>query len=111
MVTEVDPAGLAEWHADAEPVLIVDVRTGVEFDLGHVPGSVNVPMTDLMDRIEDLEFPSRLVVVCEVGEVSAQAARLIEAYEGIGPEQTIANLAGGYRAWSAEMGQSVSRSE
>lgn len=107
-MTEVDPAELDAWQEDGEPLLIIDVRTAPEFDLGHVPDSVNVPMAELTDRIEDITFPPRVVVVCEVGALSSQAARLIDAYEGVGEEHTIANLAGGYRAWRAATDQSVS---
>lgn len=101
MVTNIEPATLEDWLSGDEPVLVVDIRTGPEYEIGHVPGSVNVPLTQLATRLESLDLPRRVVVVCEVGELSIRAGRIIEAYEGVGEDHTVTSLDGGYRAWKA----------
>lgn len=34
---------------------IVDVRTPGEFSMGHVTGSINIPLNELPERIEELK--------------------------------------------------------
>lgn len=100
MVREISAATLDGWLSDeqADPLLI-DVRTEPEYELGHVPGSRNVPMAGLTDELDIVEYAERIVTVCEVGELSAQAGALIQAYEGVDEDVTVANLASGYRGW------------
>ncbi len=48
---------------------ILDVRTPEEFARGHIPGAVNIPVSDLATRAQEL-MPFRneeIVVYCEVG--------------------------------------------
>lgn len=101
MVTNIDPGTLEDWLSGDEPLLVVDIRTEPEYELGHVPGSVNVPLAQLATRLDSLDLPRLVVVVCEVGELSVRAGRIIEAYEGVGEDHTVASLDGGYRAWKA----------
>ena len=45
----------AEDLADAtENALILDVRSSREFDIGHLPGAVNIPRVELRNRLEEL---------------------------------------------------------
>ncbi|MFB6114578.1 MAG: rhodanese-like domain-containing protein [Halodesulfurarchaeum sp.] len=99
MVSEIPVATLRNWRQDEESLCILDIRTRAEYDLGHIPESRNVPMDQLIAGIESIEPSSRIVLVCEVGELSVKAGRLIEAYDGIDEGQTVASLEGGYRAW------------
>lgn len=101
MVTNIDPGTLQAWLSADEPVLVVDIRTEPEYEIGHVPESVNVPLAQLATRLDSRDLPRRIVVVCEVGELSVRAGRVIEAYEGVGEDHTVASLDGGYRAWKA----------
>lgn len=58
-------------YRTAKRAALIDVRTPEEFQEGHIPGSVNVPL----DRLESLPFPSgtTLYVYCHSGARSAQA--------------------------------------
>lgn len=100
MVREISAARLEEWITEEGPgPLIIDVRTEPEYELGHVPGSTNVPMARLTEEIDIVESADRVVLICEVGELSAQAGSLIKAYEGVDESVTVANLTSGYRGW------------
>ena len=44
-------------------ITIVDVRTPGEFMGGNVSGSVNVPLDELVDRIEELKAMQPMVTV------------------------------------------------
>ena len=43
---------VAEFLSESENKLIVDVRSPVEFAKGHVPGAINIPLFDDMERAE-----------------------------------------------------------
>lgn len=58
---------------------IVDVRTPAEFQGGHVAGSINIPVNQLTQRIEELKnLKSPLVLCCASGGRSAMAVHLLK---------------------------------
>lgn len=88
-----------QWHEldaarDAGAVL-VDVRTAGEFAAGRIPGSINVPLDELRDRVGELP-DAPLIVHCQVGQRGHTAARLLTQLG-----RDVVNLDGGYRTWSA----------
>jgi len=94
MFDEIYPDDLAAWlEQDAQ---IVDVRETWEYGAGHVPGAVNIPLDELIGRIEDLREP--LVLVCASGNRSGMAAQYLTARAGF---QKVANLVGGTYLWVA----------
>lgn len=59
---------------------VVDVRTKLEFWLGHLPGAVNIPVDQLpggLDALAGLTPQSRILVYCASGARSAQAAAML----------------------------------
>jgi rhodanese-related sulfurtransferase len=63
----------------AEGARLLDVRTPAEFSGGHIPGAVNIPIDDLERRLGELEPKDRpIVVYCQSGVRSADAARILE---------------------------------
>lgn len=88
---------------DRQDLLVIDVRTRPEFEISHIPGSINVPFSKFTSKIDGLDFPAIVVVVCEVGVASARAARLLEAFEAVDGETTVAHLAGGIRDWEGPL--------
>lgn len=76
-------------------VPLIDVRERDEFAAGHVPGAVNVPLSELGDRLDEL--PSEAFdVICQAGGRSARAAQALEAR---GYDAT--NVDGGTGEWIA----------
>ncbi len=67
---------------------IVDVRTPEEFAGGNVLGSINIPMQEVTQRIEELKrMPSPLILCCASGNRSGQVQDYlkrndIECYNG-----------------------------
>lgn len=66
-----------------EAVTIVDVRTAAEWTAGHIAGSVNVPVGDLVNRIADVPREHTVATICESGYRSALAASIL-ARAGVG---------------------------
>ncbi len=60
--------------------MVVDVRTPDEFEDGHYPNALNIPVRDLMRRMGEIGDKEKPVVVyCETGSRSALAAKLMKA--------------------------------
>lgn len=59
---------------------IVDVRTPEEFHGGHVEGSINIPMHQVQQRLEEIKkLPQPLILCCASGIRSAQAKGMLKA--------------------------------
>ena len=58
---------------------IVDVRTEEEFSEGNVNGSINIPLHEVVDRIEELTQMQPLVLCCLSGGRSGQATAFLHA--------------------------------
>ena len=57
---------------------IVDVRSPEEFMGGHVVGSLNIPLQEVPQRIEELKaMKAPLVLCCASGNRSGQAQRYL----------------------------------
>ena len=58
---------------------IVDVRTEAEFLEGNVYGSINIPLNEVADRIDELRGMQPLVLCCLSGGRSGQATDFLKA--------------------------------
>lgn len=57
---------------------IVDVRTRGEFSGGHVAGSINIPLNEIPQRMDELDGMSTpLILCCASGMRSSQAANFL----------------------------------
>jgi uncharacterized membrane protein YdjX (TVP38/TMEM64 family)/rhodanese-related sulfurtransferase len=97
--TLVEVGDLEQRLARGEPITVVDVRGEDEYDgeLGHIPGSLNIPLHELPARLAELEkLKSRsLLLVCRTDRRSAKAAAILGAH-GLSAEV----LRGGMEQWS-----------
>jgi rhodanese-related sulfurtransferase len=80
----------------ADDALILDVREQDEWDAGHAPGAVHIPLADLPARLGELPDTDEatLAVACRGGGRSSRAVAWLsqQGYD-------VANLAGGMKAW------------
>jgi rhodanese-related sulfurtransferase len=74
--------------------LIVDVRTPSEHAQGKIPGSVNIPIDELRDRLDEIPRDRRVVVHCQVGMRGYLATRIL-----LQAGRVTANLSGGYQSY------------
>ena len=58
---------------------IVDVRTEGEFAEGNVNGSINIPLNEVVDRMEELKGMQPLVLCCLSGGRSGKATDFLQA--------------------------------
>ena len=59
--------------------IIVDVRTEGEFSEGNVNGSINIPLHEVADRMEELKQMQPLILCCLSGGRSGQATAFLQA--------------------------------
>ncbi|MEO6235726.1 MAG: rhodanese-like domain-containing protein [Vicinamibacterales bacterium] len=86
--------GLLDAH---QPIRVVDVRTPREWQAGHIPGSINVPVGQIAERAAELAGEVPLATICEGGFRSSLAASLL-AREGVAK---VVNVTGGMAAYRA----------
>ena len=90
VVNQISPADAANEHG----AQIIDVRGASEWEEGHVPGAIHIPLPDLAERMADLP-DGPLVLHCQGGSRSVIAASLLLA----AGRQDVTNMEGGYTAW------------
>jgi sulfite oxidase len=86
---------LAEQLVEPDPPLVLDVRAEPEWREARIARSVNIPLGQLLERLDEVPGERSLVVHCESGYRSSIAASLLQR-EG---RKGIADLVGGINAW------------
>ncbi|HEY8373022.1 MAG TPA: rhodanese-like domain-containing protein [Pseudonocardiaceae bacterium] len=76
--------------------VLLDVREQDEWDAGHAPGAVHIPMGELAERLDELPEDGEVYVVCRSGGRSAR----VTAFLNVNGWDAI-NVAGGMLSWAA----------
>ena len=101
-IWEIQPAVLQECTAGrhAGDIQVIDVREAAEFGdaLGRIAGARLLPLSDLAQRMGEIDRARPVVTVCRSGARSAQAVVLLQK----AGYTALANLAGGMLRWRAE---------
>ena len=59
---------------------IIDVRTRAEFAGGHVAGSINLPLQEITEHIEEIKAMAQpIIFCCASGNRSGQAAQYFKS--------------------------------
>lgn len=88
---QVDWEAIAAGGADR---FLLDVRTPDEFNAGHIPGAVNIPVDELRERLGEVPAGKPVVAYCQVGMRGYLATRVL-----MQAGRQVANLSGGYRTF------------
>jgi len=90
-------APIIHWDKLAEDeALLLDVREIGEFEAGHVEGALNIPLTQLRDRVHELPKDQKIAVYCQVGQRAYYATRVLRL-QGFDAH----NLTGGFKTYKA----------
>lgn len=91
-VPEVDIAAFVSLLAGG--VTVVDVREPDEYEAGHVPGAVPIPLGEIEDRAGEVPAGSTVYLICALGGRSRRAA---EHLATLGRD--VVNVEGGTTGW------------
>lgn len=73
---------------------LLDVRSPIEFEAEHIEGAVNIPLSELESRLEELPRQGKITLVCRSGMRAERAAYLLMG-QGLKPLV----LEGGMLTW------------
>ena len=83
----ITPDEAAEMMATGNGYVVVDVRSKEEYDKGHIPGAINVPIDSLKQDIRNNEAIPELadkkkvyMIYCRSGRRSNEAAKLLSGF-------------------------------
>jgi TusA-related sulfurtransferase/rhodanese-related sulfurtransferase len=81
---------------DPDKAGVLDVRTEVEWELGHVPGAVHIDNTELRGRLSELDPAKTWYLYCAVGRRAYVMERMLRqrGYD-------VRNISGGYTTFAA----------
>jgi CoA-disulfide reductase len=92
------------WHDIASlprdgSVTLLDTRTAIEYQNGHIDGFINIPLDDLRSRLSELDKNKKIYITCQIGLRGYVAARILS-----GNGFDVYNLSGGYRLYNSVVG-------
>lgn len=67
-----------DFSAPKRAHTLIDVRTPMEFQSGHIPGALNIDVQVLPARLKDVPKDKPVVLYCRSGNRSASAAGVLQ---------------------------------
>ena len=83
-------------HLQTATPLLLDVREPWEFDICHIEGSLNMPMGQIPQRLDELQSDNEIIVICHHGVRSQQVIWFLQQQA----REKLVNLDGGVDAWA-----------
>lgn len=77
-----------------EKLNILDVREVPEYQNGHIPSAINIPLNELGQRLDELDKATEFYVICHSGARSAVACDFLSR-QGF----KVVNVMGGMSSW------------
>ena len=96
-ITEIS---ISELAGLVEPT-IIDVREVDEYVSGHVPGAINIALSELVGREDECGLGPIVYVICQSGGRSLRACGHLSTIPSL-EETTFINVAGGTGMWIVE---------
>ena len=101
---EITATELKQRLDSGEDIQIIDVREADEVAKAKLPGTIHIPLVQVVNRMTEIDPDKETVVHCKMGGRSAKA---IEALKRSGFTGNLLNLRGGITAWSNDVDPSV----
>jgi adenylyltransferase/sulfurtransferase len=94
-----------ERTAKGDDLVLVDVREPHEWEIAHIEGARLIPLSQLPDRLNELDGHAEIVTQCHHGSRSLKA---LEILKGAGYGK-VRSLAGGIDAWAEQVEPGMAR--
>ena len=94
---------LARWRSEGRSFVLLDVREPYELELASIPGATSIPMSQIVERIGELERDREIAVFCHHGGRSARVAQFLTA-QGFA---SVYNVDGGINEYALSVDPSI----
>ena len=74
-------------------VQLIDIREPYEHEDDHIEGSINIPMGDFLEKLDELSRTKQIVIYCNTGRRSKPVVYMTHKLHG----HSLYNLEGGYK--------------
>lgn len=85
-----------------EQIILLDVRTEGEYNAEYIPGAINIPLSDLENRLGELDKSKMIIVYCKSDSRSITASETLAQHGFI-----VYNMEGGINAWKEKFATSI----
>lgn len=103
MPAQIQVTDVKKMKDGGETFVLLDVRQPEEVQAASIDGAVNIPMNEVMHRLEELDPNATTVVFCHHGGRSAHIATLLQG-RGF---KDVRNMMGGIHAWASSVDPAV----
>ena len=93
---------LPKYDDKTSNYFLLDVRSSYEYQDHHIPGSTNIPIDDLPDRLSEIPRDKHIIAICERGQVRSPYAEKILRDQ----QFTCDHLEGGLTNWQGQLEKS-----
>lgn len=78
----------------------IDVRTDDEYDSGHIPNSMHIPLHQIQDRMSEIDSlkNKNIIAYCRSGARSSKATKIL-----VKAGFDVLNLSGGVLSWKGDL--------
>lgn len=78
----------------------IDVRTDDEYDSGHIPNSIHIPLQEIQDRMSEIDSlkNKNIIAYCRSGARSSKATKIL-----VKAGFDVLNLSGGVLSWKGDL--------
>ena len=87
--------------AGLDDAIVIDVREVDEFISGHIPGAINIALSELVGREDECGLGPIVYVICQAGGRSLRACGHLSTIPSL-DGTTFINVAGGTGMWIVE---------
>ncbi|PAQ14607.1 sulfurtransferase [Bacillaceae bacterium SAOS 7] len=94
MFSEVLPVEAQKMLQENKQLVVVDVREAGEVASGTIPGAINIPLGQVLARIDEFDSNKEYLMICRSGNRSSLACEWLSS-KGF----QVTNLLGGMMSW------------
>jgi len=88
-----------QFKKESKGQRMIDVREVHEFKQGHIPGAINIPLSQLRTRLSEIPKNRPVFLYCRSGMRSRQAGKILSRHG----YRNMAHLNGGITAWNGPL--------